>query len=507
MPKRSLNYDDDQLYDSENLEILKKLKKNYWEMFNQEVRQFMNPISFKSELYDSFIHFHSKVKYLEDNIDGVHSDEFMESDDDSISLEDATYDSSTILGTHWNTHEKEIFFYYLSRYSIHRLDEWYVYLPGKSKFEILTYFHILKTNLIELKRLNTKKKGGILKKEELPIAYEMYDFFIELEEKFASLYNDEDSGVEEYEWNEESLINFENWYKRWIPIYYHHRIEEYQPPPKSFMLFSKNSILFLENLVKEYTRNLLFYTVIPFLEKKFLPKDIISNSCLLSSDLKDRLAKKKKSECNIHSCILENDDIEIKTSNFEYPHLVTIKNVINAMVLMRSNSFVKIPTLPETIMDTLAKFEIKYQDGKLFKNKSIPQSLNVPILQYKLNTFQYMVGVKNLQSSSEHLVDKKIIELSSDKKNDIELPFIADSPINLLDNPLYDRLFEYDTDMMNIKDELKSKIYQHTILTYLNYYFTNEECERTITNLEPLNVYDNVLTLPKWLVNQYQYDD
>lgn len=103
-------------------------------------------------------------------------------------------------GSYWSSTEKETFFHYLSRYSIHQIDLIKQFLPSKSTTEIQCYYNLLKLELSRRKKTGKPKyysykvnkvkyriklwkfPKGLLKYDDLPSAYEMSEEFIKLEE-------------------------------------------------------------------------------------------------------------------------------------------------------------------------------------------------------------------------------------------------------------------------------------------------------------------------------------
>ncbi|CCD26022.2 Rrn5p NDAI_0G02470 [Naumovozyma dairenensis CBS 421] len=182
------------------------LVKLYYDHFNGEVRQFLDPtMGIKYELRGSRIHVDSRVKYLEDKnvetTDRGGDDSDLEGEEEEVLTK-----RQAQLGTDWTSKEKHLFFFYLARYSIHRLDEWYLKIGGKmTKYEVLVYYDVLKRNLNELKygegktngndmdlrRRTTSRFGRLLTLVDFPIAYEMDDSFIRLENKLSRMVSEE----------------------------------------------------------------------------------------------------------------------------------------------------------------------------------------------------------------------------------------------------------------------------------------------------------------------------
>lgn len=106
-----------------------------------------------------------------------------------------------ISGTNWNVEEKERFFNGLARYSIHRIDELENLIQTKSQVEIMNYYNLLKNELNWMKKKSKRRQfkisiGGenyrqfrrikwmkkLLRYNELPIAYEVSESLIRMEE-------------------------------------------------------------------------------------------------------------------------------------------------------------------------------------------------------------------------------------------------------------------------------------------------------------------------------------
>lgn len=123
-------------------------------------------------------------------------------------------DYSGVRGTFWNAQEKEVFFTWLARVSIHRAELIVEQLPNKSLVEVLNYYHVLRRDLLRLKRkvgpartqhhkvtirMNShqqpfihtytvlKTHDQLVSMKDLPIAYEMSPRFIAMEEVQAAL--------------------------------------------------------------------------------------------------------------------------------------------------------------------------------------------------------------------------------------------------------------------------------------------------------------------------------
>lgn len=213
---------------------------DYFDLYNREVRRVLMPeFGLTEELTRSKVHVNSRVRCLEpDHFSGQvlrrddyddYDDDNDEEHDDSESDSDYTTDDEVEpaedddMGTEWTRYEKEQFFYCMSRYSIHRVDEWCQTFTNKSKYEILVYYQVLRSNLEQLKTTRYKR---LLPRSRFPIAYEMSPEFIRLEEMLCEQVNDvvlhkagsDEGSVED---NEDSIIDIEKWNARWEPLCQH----------------------------------------------------------------------------------------------------------------------------------------------------------------------------------------------------------------------------------------------------------------------------------------------
>lgn len=97
---------------------------------------------------------------------------------EKASARDASVETS--LGVEWDSEEKETFFWCLSRYSIHRVEEWRPLLPRKSAMEILGYYKLLRRASA---RASSRKAGD--DEGSAPIAYEMSSGWVALETQLS----------------------------------------------------------------------------------------------------------------------------------------------------------------------------------------------------------------------------------------------------------------------------------------------------------------------------------
>ncbi|KAG7192682.1 uncharacterized protein KQ657_001463 [Scheffersomyces spartinae] len=93
-------------------------------------------------------------------------------------------------GIFWSGEEKELFFRLLARYGMSRLDDIVQGMGGsKGRLEIIQYYTILKkdTAYIRKKLKFKRRRKALIKMEDIPIAYEMSESFIAMEEAQAHL--------------------------------------------------------------------------------------------------------------------------------------------------------------------------------------------------------------------------------------------------------------------------------------------------------------------------------
>lgn len=165
---------------------------NYVNFLNREVTEF-----FQKKLINSF---KEKPYFHESKIN---------SKGNVIYKKDEEFENGS--GTTWTSAEKEVFFDCLARYSIHQIDSICDNLPGKSEIEIMSYYNSLSRELRRLKSkivrrrkyhkvkiMKDKKqieyrykslpnRKNLVKYENIPIAYEMSENFIKMEEIQAEM--------------------------------------------------------------------------------------------------------------------------------------------------------------------------------------------------------------------------------------------------------------------------------------------------------------------------------
>lgn len=438
---------------------------NYFDVFNQEVRQFLDPHAHRDyDIRGSRIHIDSRVKWLQEK-DKVRESEgdidYESAEDEEIEVEKKINDCA--LGTYWTASEKRMFFHCLSRYSIHRLEEWRGRLMNKSKFEILVYYEVLKKNLDCLKKSDMKNFGGILSRMEVPIAYEMDEFFISFEESMCGKVRTEMDTAPIDVNQDEYLISLKNWNKRWLPIYSKTAIEELSPVCKEPLPVSKECLNFLTECCRVYTKKLLWYAVLSDIERASVSRDIFSN-------------KEKSASSDSDDLVITNNQ-----SHSSFPHIVTKESIFKALGLLKQEGY-KAPTLGETILQTLEKFQLKHQEnGKLFKNQKVAMSLvpsflqNATISSTFLNTPKRTMK-ENSKDSPDFLIARKLYKLNGGnghkrrRMSPEELldRFAEDDEMDRIDNPLELQLCDWETQFMDDTDTHKSLAYQHALLLYFS---------------------------------------
>lgn len=89
-----------------------------------------------------------------------------------------------VVGTVWTPGEKNAFFGALARYLIHRPELIHAHVPTKLEMEIINYYRILKADAARMKA-SSKTFHKLISMPEVPIAYEMSEEFVALEEAQA----------------------------------------------------------------------------------------------------------------------------------------------------------------------------------------------------------------------------------------------------------------------------------------------------------------------------------
>ena len=456
----------------------------------------MEPLGRNSELEGSYIHVNSRVRWARGDSDLDEEDDYMTDEGECQDEEDDE------LGVYWSIEEKELFFHYLSRSSIHRLEEWCVHIPSKSRYEILAYYEVLQANLLSLKRLDSKSHGRILTKGEFPIAYEMDEFFVELEETMSARADEKLRILEEESFNaldpanNDCMIDFGNWEKRWNPIYSRLGVEEFQPASREALPISAHAMEALNQLVEKYLRRLLWFTVLPRLDQKFLA----------NGDIQDGIVSIKS---DIHD---EDDEFIICTKGDDkLPHVVKRDDVLNGLTLMRQENLAA-PALAETVLDTLRKFELNYEEGRLFRSTEIATGMVPRILAHaRLDRETELYAKGTLGTPVVHTpnrsddafvhIHKKLFKLNG-KKTSSE-SFIEDDQFDSIDNPLEQELCELEADTLDQQDLYESRIYQHALLTYLQ----GEKAPQLQLNVQrPDSNPARETIIPHSLLREFQYE-
>ncbi|SCV04594.1 LAMI_0H17392g1_1 [Lachancea mirantina] len=429
--------------------------RNYFRIYNAEVEQFMDPLASSADLDDSYVHVNSRVRWLEKEQQVM----IPEAEDDAEGID---------MGVLWSREEKQLFFHYLSRYSIHRLDEWHFKIGTKSRFEILTYYSILDENLTLLKRLDSKKHGRILAKQDIPIAYEMDEFFCELEDDLSlSLQLESPEEICTAQDLDDTLISNENWYKRWSPLYSKHGIEEMQPACRLPLKFSRDAMEFMTQCAKGYLRRLLYFCVLPNLHIPHIEREQLDDQGALLA----RLTHAMETDTSNMSAT-GNSEHELLDN---LPHFVTHKDVIGGIWAMREEGFMA-PTLAETILLALEKFKLTCEKGKLFKTSHIANGVLAGVLAAHSSNKDLIFKNPSLLAQQETSPweeqgilsppHRKLYNLAG-KKVDAQL-FFENKLENQLDNPLELELCYLEEQNTDSKDLQDSAIYQHVMLQYLS---------------------------------------
>lgn len=478
---------------------------DYFAVYNNELKEFMDPLSRSSELAGSFVHTKSRVKWVdaENNKDDENRHLLIEENERS-SEEDEDEIENEELGVFWSAKEKELFFHHLSRSSIHRLEEWHMHLPEKSKFEIIAYYQVLKNNLIKLKQLDSKRHGRILPKVDLPIAYEMDEFFVDLEEemsckaeqKLQLLQELPGDTLEMQEADENALINLKNWDKRWGPMYSRHGIEECQPACRQALPMSEQSLRHLEECARSYLRRLLWFTVLSQLEKQHVPSSFFKEDAGLSGG---------EQEVNDYDGVTVNSG-----GKTHFPQIISRDEVLKGLSVMRQEGLVA-PTLAEAVLSTLQKFNIQHEEGRLFRTTQVASGVIPRILEHAeaahdLELYGRVASDEHAVSSTEgedlflH-IHKKLFNLNG-RKADSD-PFVECDKLDIINNPLEQELCDEETRNLDARDMYRSRKYQHAILSFLQGgHAPLKRVAIQVPDVEP----PRKSRIPHWLHREFQFE-
>lgn len=380
--------------------------KRYYELYNKEVAEFFQiGQNTDYEIRGSRVHWDSKIRYferLDDNGENKNS-------------------NFKLLGSYWTGIEKRIFFKMIERFSIHRIDEWRYMIPHKSLFEILNYYKVLQKNLFFLKK---RKFKGLIKLKDIPISYEMNDKIIELEDYMGervtnfSLRKIKKNYHSKPVSNDNELIDLNNWSKRWELMYRKSNIEEIQPINKDVKPFSKDSLNYIEKLIKTRLRKLLWYTVLPELDTKTINK----NELLLTNN------NDNNNDNNDNTAI----NIRTTTQKHFYPTVITQNHVNKAITIMKHESH-DCHTLAESVVRTINKFHIDFKprDGNIFKRKDvrngiIPELVHVTIAQ---SSTQLSPRVGHIVADEDEQEQDVVVESDEDDDSETDARDLAISRV------------------------------------------------------------------------------
>ncbi|CAI4046529.1 hypothetical protein N7582_003833 [Saccharomyces uvarum] len=262
---------------------------------------------------------------------------------EKASARDASVETS--LGVEWDSEEKETFFWCLSRYSIHRVEEWRPLLPRKSAMEILGYYKLLRRASA---RASSRKAGD--DEGSAPIAYEMSSGWVALETQLSEAAGEaagEAPATEEGDAEEgRLLIDHDSWRRRWEAIYSHSRIAEIRPLPRHALPLSRGAAEALERSVRRYTRVLLWCTALA---------GMASRSVVAASASADENATANENAGRGRRSL---------------PTVVTRRQVERALCTEARARDLHV--LPRCVARTLRKWELDYpREGKLFRTREM----------------------------------------------------------------------------------------------------------------------------------------
>lgn len=455
-----------------------KGNQNYLDFYNREVKRFFSrDINENSKLSTSKINASGKVIYKADE----------------------NYEEN--YGTIWSGVEKEIFFQCLTRNSINRIDLIKDRLPDKSEVEILNYYNILKKELKRQKLREGKRKKFKLRYGEkdviqsyvkhskklvsyskLPIAFEISPYFIQFEEVQSSLIskfersksNDENQRFKkifehytndtfneglttqetQHDNSNESLIKFETTLQLTNNLYKHNLIT----PLSNLKLVPKlhyKSIVLLEELAVLKLKSVLYDIIESKINKNWLNKRHKSEEMKIS--LKDvnnslqNIRKRDNSPTSLAGYFLEIitslnvnvvNDLNGESNNMttdEYKAVALNKNKPKKNDEPRKSKYLS-TIIMNPNENTYQKDPFYFQDDELF-NKTALHNGNIP-------------HISSIVSSKVKISNSYPIEVE-------------------------EKLINLESALLDSKDELDSRVYEHALLTYLS---TNKLDDGTVSS-------------------------
>lgn len=142
----------------------KGLNKEYYNLLRKDFNGFFN---FQSGFGNTFKNFVKRESLY-----------IVADDDESLNNEKTPY------STRWTPDEKDIFYEALARYTINNIDQIANLLPNKSKIDIMNLYNALKNGLDKCKA-NKKLRKKLVTLDDIPIAYEMSNEYVERETELA----------------------------------------------------------------------------------------------------------------------------------------------------------------------------------------------------------------------------------------------------------------------------------------------------------------------------------
>ncbi|CAK9442241.1 uncharacterized protein LODBEIA_P59840 [Lodderomyces beijingensis] len=198
---------------------------------------------------------------------------------DKLSASKISFDGSYSIdddsrpGQVWTVWDKEMFFNLLARYSIHQVDL-IASQMAKNELEVLTYYNLLKSQLKKLKNGEwkqhaegskpslKKRRRGLVKYEDMPIAYEMSPFFVK--------YEDEQSEAVEKRLDEDRMEKLEEMgEEEYIRQLTRTGMDEASAViDRTDLDVDDQSFAMLENLVRDVTRRILLDVIVTDLKQE-----------------------------------------------------------------------------------------------------------------------------------------------------------------------------------------------------------------------------------------------
>lgn len=384
--------------------------RRYYAMYNGELEEFFEVVSDDiSELRTSVIHARSECQYIQrERSEGEGQSEGQgegqSEDEDESKRDEEEYEEC---GTLWEAAEKRAFFRLLSRYSIHRVAEWRHMIPSKSLAEICMYYNVLKRNT---QLLRGRKSKGLLRVRDLPIAYEVDEPFVEMEEYMSAKPLNKYAAAQDVPEPEQKpghsllgLISLPRWQHRWKAMYSNAGLPDLYPMSRISAQVHPLAMQYLEQLIRARLRLLLWRTVLPVLPNRSIHRSRLLPKSRRTTKTRAKGKKRAEAEAEAEGDISTDTEEDIDTDTEEdidtpldirngtsagaefTPAVISAEHVRRAVRTLQHDAAAAAwgvggrrdpfapATLAESVATTLRKFNVAYApaSGSVFRDRRI----------------------------------------------------------------------------------------------------------------------------------------